>query len=111
MLKKRNNVKLIISKYSEELSKKIKIDGIFLFGSAARGKMTKDSDIDLIILSSDFKRMGFMRRLQLLSRISSVCAKETAMDIIGYTPEEFLEFRKSDSPNLKRIVREGYFVK
>ncbi|MEK7680520.1 MAG: nucleotidyltransferase domain-containing protein [Patescibacteria group bacterium] len=104
-------VKSIINKYSSELSKKIKVDGVFLFGSAARGEMKKYSDIDLIILSTDFDGMNFMRRLQLLSRTSWVCAKEAAMDIIGYTPEEFKELRKSNSPNLKKIVREGYFIR
>jgi predicted nucleotidyltransferase len=39
------------------------------FGSVAKGKIHQDSDIDLIILSSDFERIDFMKRLILLSKI------------------------------------------
>ncbi len=111
MFKKNPRLESIIDKYAKELARSITIDKIFLFGSAARGTMTKDSDVDLIVLSSDFIKMDFMKRLQLLSRASYSCAGEVAMDVIGYTPREFAEMDKIDSVELKKIKREGYFVR
>lgn len=38
-----------------EISKIIKLDKLFLFGSRARGNFREDSDVDLIIVSDDFE--------------------------------------------------------
>lgn len=97
----------IINDYSAHLSKVIKVDGVFLFGSAVRGTMNEDSDIDLIVISKDFNRMNFLKRLEFLSRERYGTATQVAMDIIGYTPREFVQLAKSDSPNIRRILGEG----
>ena len=44
-----------IQKYIEKISKYYKIDAIILFGSYAKGNENEDSDIDIAIISSDFK--------------------------------------------------------
>lgn len=44
-----------IEKYIKKISKHYKIEAIILFGSYAKGIETKDSDIDIAIISSDFK--------------------------------------------------------
>ena len=44
-----------IQKYIEKISKYYKIDAIILFGSYAKGTENEDSDIDIAIISSDFK--------------------------------------------------------
>lgn len=45
----------IIKKYVEKISKHYKIDAIILFGSYAKGTYNENSDIDIAIISSDFK--------------------------------------------------------
>ncbi len=45
----------IIKKYIEKISQFYKIDAIILFGSYAKGTENADSDIDIAIISSDFK--------------------------------------------------------
>jgi predicted nucleotidyltransferase len=47
----------------------VRAEKAILFGSVAKGKIHQDSDIDLIILSSGFERIDFMKRLILLSKI------------------------------------------
>jgi len=47
----------------------VRAEKAILFGSVAKGEIHQDSDIDLIILSSDFERIDFMKRLILLSKI------------------------------------------
>ena len=44
-----------IKKYIQKVGEHYKIEAIILFGSYARGTETKDSDIDIAIVSSDFK--------------------------------------------------------
>ena len=44
-----------IRKYIEKISKYYKIEAIILFGSYAKGTENEDSDIDIAVISSDFK--------------------------------------------------------
>lgn len=80
----------VIKVYLKELRKKIKPERVIVFGSYARGKATKDSDIDLVILSKDFEKMPFDKRLDLLlDAREHPLTHQFAMDIFGYTPWEF----------------------
>lgn len=109
MVKNRIIPQQIIDEYASELKKKIGVLRIILFGSAARGKMTKDSDIDLIVISRSFKGMGFIKRLQLLSRSRLSSARKVPMDILGYTPEEATELSQSSSM-LREALEQGKLV-
>lgn len=44
-----------ISKYIEKIKEYYNVDAVILFGSYAKGTQTLDSDIDIAIISSDFK--------------------------------------------------------
>ena len=46
-----------INKYIEKISQYYKIEAIILFGSYAKGTENQDSDIDIAIISSDFKNI------------------------------------------------------
>ena len=46
-----------IKKYIERISKYYKIEAIILFGSYAKGTQNEDSDIDIAVISSDFKNL------------------------------------------------------
>lgn len=116
MVRKLSKVKIkkrileIINDYLRNLEGKIKIKKIILFGSAARNQMHRDSDIDLIVLSSQFKKMEFMERLIFLSRARRGMKKSAPMDIFGYTPEEFEELSKK-TIILKEAKKEGISIK
>ncbi len=70
----------------------------------------EDSDVDLIIISSDFKKLAFMDRLVLLSKLrKSKLTRSVPMDIIGYTPEEFENIDK-ESIIMRRAKREGKMI-
>ena len=53
MVKK--NIKAKIERLAKALAKDYKIHSIYLFGSRSRNEEHKDSDIDLCIVSPDFK--------------------------------------------------------
>ena len=44
-----------IKKYIEKISQYYKIDAIIIFGSYAKGTENEDSDIDIAVISKDFK--------------------------------------------------------
>ena len=48
-------IKTIALKYYNELAKKIEVEGVYLFGSYSKRTFNDFSDIDVLIVSSDFK--------------------------------------------------------
>ncbi len=86
----RKKIDRIIKIYLAELSKKIKVERAVVFGSAATGKLNRDSDVDLLILSSSFAKMKTDKRFDLLytSRTDPL-TQNVAMDIFGLTPKEY----------------------
>lgn len=100
----------IVQEYAKNLKKRIKIDKIILFGSASRNQMTYDSDIDVVVLSPNFKNLDFIKRLQLLSRSRRDEARKVSMDILGYTDEEFKKLAK-ESVVLEEAQKEGKEIK
>lgn len=83
----RLKVKKIINDYKLALKNLgITVDRAILFGSFARGKARKDSDIDLIIVSEDFKKMNLRQRLEVLG-IAAVRIMQP-IEAKGYTLKE-----------------------
>jgi len=96
--------------YIANLKSQIRVDRAILFGSCARENRIKEhGDIDIIVLSSDFKDMDFMKRLVLLSQARGRKFMSPAMDILGYTPEEFEKLSK-ESIVLAEAKKEGIIL-
>ena len=80
----------IVNDYKNSLKRKIKIDKLILFGSWSRGKQAKDSDLDLIVISSDFNKLSDKERFSILwDARTSPSTRKIDMDILGLTPKEF----------------------
>lgn len=71
----------------------IHVNSIALFGSALSGNMDKDSDIDLIIISSDFENLDSFDRAKLTmkSEVDTLRKYQISMDILNLTTEEYKE--------------------
>jgi predicted nucleotidyltransferase len=69
----------------------IQVDSIALFGSGLTGKMDKDSDIDLIIISSDFKNLDLFERAKMTMKPETETMRKykIPMDILNLSPEEY----------------------
>ncbi len=102
---KKVNAKFIVKNFIKGLSG-IKVDNAFVFGSYATGLANGNSDIDCLIVSRDFSKMDFLKRLQLLSRARRGLSASVSMDIFGYTPQELAVMKKDTSPNVKKMLRE-----
>ena len=69
----------------------IHVDSIALFGSALTDNMNNDSDIDLIIISSDFTNLDLFERAKMTMKPETETLRKfkIPMDIINLSPEEY----------------------
>jgi len=80
---------IIISEYRDKLeSLGIKVKKIILYGSHAFENARKDSDLDLVVVSDNFRDMDLWERLWLLGQ-ARAGMKKKPMEILGLTEEEF----------------------
>lgn len=96
-----DEIKKIILKFIEEAKKDdISIVHAVLFGSYARGTNNELSDIDLAVVSDDFKGVKFYDSKKL-----NKAMLRTSIDIETHTyrPEEFTE----DDPFVAEILKHG----
>ncbi len=105
-----SRIKEKVKDYVEKLSSHIEVEETILFGSRARGTGDKNSDIDLIIISPDFKDMHFMKRLTWLSKMRGEEFMSPGMDIFGYTREEFKRAAR-ESTVLEEARKKGVAIK
>jgi len=87
MYKIGSQVEGTIKEYKEALQNLgVKVTRAILYGSYALGNQRKDSDIDLIIISDDFRKMNLRERLEILGIAAARIMKP--VEAKGYTPEE-----------------------
>ncbi len=88
-----------LKEFKKSVIKDYPVQKMILFGSQAWGKPHRDSDIDLIIVSSQFKRKkSFKRGINLYHHWNL----NYPVDFLCYTPEEFNRLKKQVT-----IVREA----
>ena len=84
----KKEVQIIIAEYRETLEAQgINVRKIILYGSHAIGGAREDSDLDLLVVSDDFKNMDLWDGLWLLGLARKGINKP--MEILGLTEEEF----------------------
>jgi predicted nucleotidyltransferase len=77
---------------------------IIIFGSLARGKPHKSSDIDVIVIEETEE--GFLKRLD---RYYATLRPQCKIDFFVYTPREFEEMKEKSS-FVRNAVKEGLVV-
>lgn len=79
---------------------------IILFGSQARGEATKNSDIDLLIITE--KKLSSSQREELVNLISDIAIEnDVLINFIEMLPSKF---ESEQSPLLLNIRREGIIL-
>ncbi len=86
----------------------LNIEKIILFGSQASGEATEESDIDIIVISKDFRNKDIFKRARLTkdAEISTIRKFMIPFDILTMTPEEF----ESGDSLLSEYAREGEII-
>lgn len=83
-----------------------KPDRIILFGSAARGQMGPNSDLDLLVIKSG----GFHRGRLTEEIYMALLGVGQAVDVVIATPEEVERYRDSYAVVVGPAIREGRVV-
>ena len=86
-----------------QLIEKYAPERIILFGSAARGDATADSDVDFLIIKRQCPHLGADR----IREAQRLIDRNIAADFLVYRPEEFEQRLAMGDPFLTAIVREG----
>ncbi len=96
-----------LQQFRKTLNREIPITKMILFGSRAWGKPHRDSDIDLIVVSSKFRRKkSFKRGLGFYNHWDL----DYPVDFLCYTPEEFAK-KKKQIGIVQQAVKEGIEIK
>jgi predicted nucleotidyltransferase len=67
----------------------IKVSRFVLFGSCASAKATEASDIDIAVVSEDFKDINLLKRLELIGLALAKAKIFEPIEALAYTEEEF----------------------
>jgi uncharacterized protein len=95
----------ILANIVEQVVHAAEPDKIVLFGSAARGTMRADSDIDLLVIKS-----GKYNRDRVIRDIYRRLTGEASVDVVVVTPEEVERYRDTHCLVICPALREGKIV-
>ena len=98
MLMNTQEIEQPLTDFLKKASKVIKIDHLVVYGSYLEGNATKESDIDVFVISDDFEHMALEKRLDLLDIIAD--GIEPVVHPWGHTTDEF--------KNASRLTNLGY---
>jgi predicted nucleotidyltransferase len=80
-----------LRRFRKDLSSGFPVEKVILFGSAASGRTSRDSDVDLVIVSPKFSGMDFFRRGAKMYDYWNI---RKPVDFLCYTPSEFKRLSK-----------------
>lgn len=106
MSKAKNKIDKIIFKALNYLKEDFDIKEVVLFGSQITGKVDKFSDVDLAVISPDFKKKRFDDLMTIFAKISLLC--DSAIEIHPYLPEDLKEARPTNF--LGQILKTGKVI-
>ena len=83
----------------------VNVSRIVLFGSHARGRGTADSDLDVAIVSEDFRGRGILERADMTTQaeVETIRKFLVPFDIVTLTPEEY----ESGTSLVARFAQDG----
>ena len=83
----------------------VRISQLILFGSHARGAANEESDVDVLVVSEDFRDKGIFERARLIGGPERATIRRhlVPLDVILMTPEEF----NSGASLLAQAARSG----
>tara|TARA_Y100000294_G_scaffold133479_1_gene126016 strand:+ start:156 stop:476 length:321 start_codon:yes stop_codon:yes gene_type:complete len=106
MDKKKDKLKYILKEFKREVNKKVKIDKLIFFGSRATKKSKKTSDIDLLLISKNFKGKKYFKRSP---KFYLMWDYPYDVDILCLTPEELAKKQKQTGI-IQQAVKEGILI-
>jgi hypothetical protein len=103
MLRERTTVEGIIKAYAQAINDQgVKVEKVLLFGSYARGDARAESDIDLIIVSPDFRHMPVPQRWKVLGKAAAKLMEP--IEALAYSPDELSLKKLSPASFLRQVL-------
>ena len=96
----------ILNAVVKRVAEVAKPERIILFGSAARGEMRRNSDLDLLVV----KRGRFNRGRLIEAIYRNLRGADAAVDVIVVTPQEVERYRDTYCLIIAPALREGRVV-
>ncbi len=94
-----------LKKFKERVGKRFDVEMLILFGSQSRGKIKKESDVDLIVVGN-FKERSNLKRSPKLYLEWKI---DLPVDFLCYTPKEFEKLRRRVSV-VRKALSEGVVI-
>lgn len=91
----------------EQLVANYRPEKVILFGSAARGDATEESDVDLLVIKAG---VGQLQPHERYYQVSQMMPHRVATDVLVYTPQEIKKRLYLEDPFIKQIWEEGRVV-
>ena len=105
---RKSNKEIIIElkKFIKLVNKQFKLENAILFGSRAREDHLNSSDVDLILVSNDFKNISFKKRgIEFID----LWNEPIDIQILCYTQEEFNKLKKQLGI-VSQAIKEGIIL-
>ena len=88
----------------EELSRRVRVEGAYLFGSYAKGTWIRTGDVDLVVVSPDFRGVPYLKRLDLVNEVQWRLSIRPFIEAVPLTSEE-LEVKLEESAVIRDASR------
>ena len=95
----------MLAEIVEQVVRAAEPEKIVLFGSAARGTMGPDSDIDLLVIKG-----GKFNRGRVISAIYEQLSGDAAVDVVVVTPDDVERYRDAHCLVICPALREGKVI-
>jgi len=99
------NIQQEIDYISRQIIRKYHPEKIILFGSAAGGTFSPDSDLDFFIIKDDPRPGG-----ERITDVAGMFEHTVATDVLVYTPEEVELSLKWGDPFVKEVLSQGRVI-
>lgn len=86
-----------IEKIKEQIINKYNPDDIILFGSCAKGRVSRNSDIDICLI------LDTVNKRQMVTDILTEIEYDADLEVVVYTPREWQEY-KGDKATFAGII-------
>jgi predicted nucleotidyltransferase len=79
-----------LAKLLKKLKDELKVEEVYLFGSRVYGNPLKESDIDILIVSEEFKNKNFIENM---IRVNMLLDGNLNVEIFPYTREDIIKYK------------------
>jgi len=102
------DINMFLKEIVHRIGISVPIKQVILFGSYAKGKQDRDSDLDLLIVAPFTDRP--VKRRMMIRKLLKDFDSQIGIDILAYTPEEISLLQNEPSSFLNGIIKEGRVI-